>query len=83
MFDEIWQRIIECEGETFSQKKGKSFTYEIIHNALRPSTTNRNLPRSHFEKAWELMPLENTVPLQRLQGPSYLYAILTDPRIKG
>jgi hypothetical protein len=27
-------------------------------------------------------PLPNTVPVQNLQGPSYLYAILMDSRIR-
>ena len=27
------------------------------------------------------MPFKNTVPLQHLRAPSYLYAILTDKRI--
>jgi hypothetical protein len=29
-----------------------------------------------------LVPLENTVPVQHLRGPSYIYAILMDPRIR-
>jgi hypothetical protein len=31
---------------------------------------------------FELVPLTTTAPLQRLQGPSYLYAILMDDRIR-
>jgi hypothetical protein len=39
------------------------------------------LPRQDFEKAWHRRPLTRTRELQDLQGPSYLFAILTDPRV--
>lgn len=79
----IWERITACQGETFHQKKGKPFTYTVKGNVLRPHTTNQNIPRSHFEKALARWPCENTVPLQDLRGPSYIFAILKDPRISG
>lgn len=81
MIEQIWTRIIENEGEIFKQMKGKEFTYQIIGNGLKLSTTNHIINRSVFEKAIELLPIENTVPLQHLRAPSYLYAILTDKRI--
>ncbi len=80
-FETIWKRIEQHEGETFHQIRGQAFTYEIISGAVVPSTTNQQLPRGHFEKAVNLLPLKNTVPVQHLRGPSYLYAILTDSRI--
>ena len=43
--------------------------------------TNRLLPRSQFARAFERAPLGGPGQLQDLQGPSYLFAILTDPRI--
>jgi hypothetical protein len=46
-----------------------------------PSTTYRLLPRSQFARAFERAPLGGPGQLQDLQGPSYLFAILTDPRI--
>jgi hypothetical protein len=81
-FDSVWQRIEAHAGETFRQKRGGEFTYEARSGAVHPDRTNRALPRSHFEQAFDHVPLNSTVPLQRLQGPSYLYAILMDPRIR-
>jgi hypothetical protein len=81
--DEIWKRICACEGESFYQKRGQPFSYRVIGSSLRPSTTNRMLPRSHFEKASKRLPVSGPGELNDLQGPSYLYAILTDPRIAG
>ena len=80
--DIVWRRITELEGEEFQQIRGARFTYTITGNALVPNRTNRQLPRSQFGKALDFMPVENTVPLQHLQGPSYLYAILMDPRVR-
>jgi hypothetical protein len=80
-FDEVWQRIVALCGETFYQKSGKPFTYAVSGNSLKPSTTNRQLPRSHFDRAFAREPLDGPGQLQDLQGPSYLFAILTNPRI--
>jgi hypothetical protein len=82
-FETIWSRIKVHAGETFTQIRGGKFTYEIVGDSIIPNRTNRLLPKSHFEKAFHLVPLKNTVPIQHLQGPSYLYAILMDWRIRG
>ena len=77
----IWERICRHEGETFRQIRGKEFTYTVNGNSIKLSTTNYNIAKSTFEKALAFLPLENTVPIQHLSAPSYLYAILTDSRI--
>jgi hypothetical protein len=81
-FEKIWNRIKAHEGETFTQIRGGEFTYEVSGNIVIPNRTNRMFPRSNFEEAFSLVPLKNTVPLQQLQGPSYLYAIMMDERIR-
>jgi hypothetical protein len=82
LMDEVWVRIETHAGEAFRQIRGREFTYSVVGNAVKPSTTDRILGRSQFEKALDQVPLTITVPLQQLQGPSYLYAILMDPRIR-
>jgi hypothetical protein len=79
-FDVVWQRIVALEGEAFRQKTGRPFCYRISGNCVVPSTTNRLLPRSQFARAYD-RPLTGPGQLQDLQGPSYLFAILTDPRV--
>lgn len=79
----IWARIKACEGETFRQIRGGEFTYTVAGSAVIPDRTNQNIPRAHFEEATTLLPLSNTVPVQHLRGPSYIYAILMDSRIRG
>ena len=81
-FDTAWRRIESHAGEAFHQIRGGEFTYAVRSGAVWPDRTNRALPRSHFERAFELVPLASTTSVQHLQGPSYLYAILMDPRIR-
>ena len=80
--DLVWGRIMAHEGETFRQIRSQEFTYEVVSSVLRPSTTNQNLPKSAFADALDLVPLASTAPVQHLRGPSYLYAILMDARIR-
>jgi hypothetical protein len=80
-FDVVWQRIVALQGQAFRQRRGKPFTYVVSGGCVVPSTTNRLLPRSQFARAFERAPLGGPGQLQDLQGPSYLFAILTDPRV--
>jgi hypothetical protein len=80
--EDVWIRIKKYKGEEFRQIRGQKFTYEITGMVLRPSTTNHNLPASQFEKALPFLPLDNTAKIQNLRGPSYIYAILMDKRIR-
>ncbi len=81
-FSTIWRRIRHHEGDTFTQIRGGKFTYAIAQETVIPDRTNQNIPRSQFEEACRLLPLKNTVPVQHLRGPSYIYAILMDARIR-
>jgi len=81
-FDRVWRRIEAHAGETFRQIRGGEFTYEVRSGAVWPDRTRRALPRSHFERAFAEVPLSSTVPVQHLHGPSYLFAILMDRRIR-
>ena len=82
-FSEVWHRIERNAGQTFSQKRGGEFSYIIRGGCVVPDRTNQQLPKSEFEKAFELMPLDRVALLQSLRGPSYLFAILMDERIRN
>ena len=81
-FADVWTRIRNHSGEVFRQIRGGEFTYVAHDGYIEPDRTRQNLPRSHFEAAFELVPLEDTTLVQHLRGPSYLYAILMDRRIR-
>lgn len=80
--DIVWKRICDNQGQEFRQIRGKIFTYSIRGNTAYLNCTNRSFSKSTIKQALEFVPLKNTVPLQHLQAPSYLYAILTNERIK-
>lgn len=81
MIDKVWKRIVAHEGQIFKQIRGKEFAYHITGNTILLSTTNQQVSKGEFEKALEFLPLKNTVVIQHLRAPSYLYAILMDQRI--
>ncbi|MFC9778383.1 hypothetical protein [Paenibacillus chitinolyticus] len=82
MIEIVWERIIENEGQTFKQIKGEEFTYAVKGNVIQLNRTNRSVSKSTFIEAFKYVPLSNTVSLQHLQAPSYLFAILMDSRIR-
>jgi hypothetical protein len=55
----------------------------VVGSAVVPNRTNQNISKSDFEKAIKFLPLANTTPVQHLRGPSYIYAILMDKRIRN
>jgi len=78
----VWSRIRQHEGEGFRLIRGDVFTYEMFDNYLRPVGRVRHLSRTNFGKALERVPLNGYSSVKDLQGPPYVYAILTDPRIR-
>jgi hypothetical protein len=81
-FETIWQRITSLEGETFTQIRGGEFTFKLVGTSLALDRTNQVISRDQFEQAAALLPFTDTQPLQHLRGPSYLFAILTDRRVR-
>ena len=67
-FSTVWTRIERHAGEPFHQIRGGEFTYEVRFGCGVADRTNRPLPRAHFERAFTLVPLPSTAPLQRLQA---------------
>jgi hypothetical protein len=84
--DHIWERIKAHRGEEFHTVRGEPFSYDVHGNILVPrpqkgEPTPRQLPRRDLEKAWARRPLSGPGQIKDLQGPSYIFGILTDPRI--
>ena len=78
----VWDLIVSHQGQVFRQIRGGEFTYGVDGNHLTLDRTNWNIPRSHIEEALDLVPLKNTVVVQHLFAPSYIYAILMDDRVR-
>jgi hypothetical protein len=86
--DQIWGRIKDHGGEEFRTVRGEPFSYDVHGNIVVPrpqrgTPTARQLPKSDFEKAWARKPLSGPSQIKDLQGSSYIYGILTDPRISA
>ena len=79
---DVWSRIESHAGEDFKLIGGKIFQYEVPGNYLRPIGRVRHLSKSNFAKALDRLPFENTGSVRDLQGPSYVFAILMDDRIR-
>lgn len=81
-FAAVWVRIAAHAGQPFYQIRGGEFRYQVAGQSLRLDRTNQPIPYTHLEEAYGLVPLANTSAVQRLRAPSYIYAILMDPRIR-
>jgi len=81
-FELVWKRIEAHSSEVFTQIRGSEFSYQAHDGYIELDRTNQNIAQTDFEKGYHLLPLSNTVPVQHLRGPSYIYAILMDSRIR-
>lgn len=77
-----WNRIVMHAGEVFHTKRGIPYTYHTHNHLLILENTNRNIPYKNFETALTVKN-PSIVELEHLnlQGPSYIYGIITDERI--
>lgn len=81
---EVWKRITSHAGELFYTKRGVPYTYHISGQHIVLENTNRNIPCRDIERALAIPELSITKLNQlNVQGPSYLYGIITDRRIVG
>lgn len=85
-FDDVWDRIRRCAGQTFSTATGLPFTYRVPGDFLRVERDgreiNRSLSRTNFEKATKLMPAAKPSDIKDSQGSAYTWAILMDKRVR-
>jgi hypothetical protein len=85
-FDDVWDRIGRCAGQTFSTATGLPFTYRVPGNYLRVERDgrdiNRSLSRTNFEKAVRSMPAATPSDIKDSQGSAYTWAILMDKRVR-
>ena len=79
----VWLRIRKHEGETFRTKRGLPFTYEVAHNTLKHTRTEMPIAKEAFAIVLQHVPLDGPgdVP-KHVMGPSYVWAILHDRRIR-
>ena len=84
-FEEVWQHIVEHQGEEFRTKTGIVFKYKVIGEDVIPlHIASGNPKKRDFLKAYELGIIQNISQLNaaKVMGPSYVFAIITDSRIQ-
>ena len=82
--DAIWHRIREHGGETFHTKRGLPFTYDATHDALKHTRTEMPVAKEAFAIVLAHVPLDGPGDVPRhVMGPSYVWAILHDHRIRS
>ncbi len=79
---EVWGRIKAHEGQVFKLVRGEPLTYRVDDNVLVTSRSRQELRIGDFEKVLAIVPVKGPGEInQMVRGPSYIYAILDDPRI--
>lgn len=83
----VWQRLVSHQGEQFQTVSGLPLTFEVdgagiwfFRNGKR---VNRKLTRTQFEVALSRCPLTRTTEISDLMDYPYVFAVLTDRRIRG
>jgi hypothetical protein len=83
--DNLWVNLQAHEGGLFHTIKGLPFTYRMENGYLVPIRDGRaiySLSRQNFEKALGRLPFNSPGEISgTIRGPSYVYALLHDPRI--
>ena len=81
-FEEVWERILAHQGDTFHTKRNLAFTYKIQNGVLIPNRAKQLIGKSEFKKVYEIVPLVSLTPINKVvRGSSYVWAILHDKRI--
>ena len=84
MYETVLKRIMQNQGEVFHTITNLPFTYEIRNEALSVSRTNYIISLSDISKAYQLLPCSGPGALgKKVRGPSYIWAILNDPRVQA
>jgi len=81
-FENVWQRIVEHQGETFKTKTGLPFTYRVEGDKFLQDRTPWTITIQDFEEAFAHVPIDGPGRIGDLvQGSSYVWAVLHDRRI--
>ena len=78
----IWEKIKKYEGEVFYTVSGLEFTYKVVDEKIIHTRSKVAISKNDFEKAIVLNPQKPSDLHNTVIGPSYIYAIISDSRIR-
>ena len=81
----IWENIRRCEGETFYTVRGVEYQYAVYSDFI---LINDDMRRKITKQSLETVvtidnPSPSTLRRNNVWGPSYVYGIISDERIKS
>lgn len=89
----IWERIKRHQGEKFyTVTKRVEFDYSVKGSSVKLHNTNQDLSKKYFERTLQLKTVKKPSDIRianergeikEPRGTSYIYGILSDPRIGG
>ena len=81
----IWKHIRLCEGQVFKTVRGVEYTYLVYENYLLINDDKRRkITKDSLITALTITnPTPSKIQRENIWGPSYVYGIITDKRIKG
>jgi len=80
-FNEILSRMKQYTNTPFYLKGGKEFRYTIHQNKVWIDN-NQYIYLSQFRKGYEQAPVEGPGSFEHIWGPSYVWAVFHDKRIR-
>ena len=82
--DKIWDNICKHEGDVFYTVRNKEYTYVVKDNyILINNDSRRKITKISLSKALEIKnPNCSEIGKAGIWGPSYVYGIVNDSRIK-
>jgi hypothetical protein len=86
--DLVWSRIVEHQESEFRTRTNLPFTYQVEGDSglwffREGRRIEHRLWKGEIQAALQKWPLRKTTDLREFQCPSYLFGLLTDPRIAG
>ena len=83
MYEAVLNRIMQNQGQVFYTITNLPFTYVVQSGSLLVNRANYIIPLSDISKAIQLLPCAGPSAIGKtVHGPSYIWAILNDPRVK-
>jgi hypothetical protein len=84
-FELLWNSIIRHAGEPFHTIRGLPFIYQTEREyviIIRSDSSTHRIIKSQFEKSAQVKALQKPSDISHSWGSSYVFAILTDKRIR-
>lgn len=84
--DLAWERTLGLQAQSFTTITGRLFDYLVDGNWLfifhNNRLINRRITKGHLLRAVDRCPLSATIEIADCLGPSYIFGILMDPRVR-